>query len=142
MILGSLERAKSLEFDTLIQLSSALVSDEFETSRQLLDAAKGDESILRAAGVIARVALERHLFTVADARGVTIEINPPNKKKAEGQDVLNSLGKATVITAIQKSELESLIRIGNNCAHPKESVKERDVERLVERAKEMAATIA
>jgi hypothetical protein len=63
LLLGSLERVKSLELDTLIQLSSALVSDEFETAGQLFDAANGDESILRAAGTVARVALERHLHT-------------------------------------------------------------------------------
>ncbi|SRR6266496_2185467 len=141
LVLGSLERAKSLQFDALIQLSSALVSDEFETAHQLFDVAKGDESILRAAGTVARVALERHLHTIADARSVSIEVNPPNKKKPEAQDVINSLAKAGVITAIQKSELETLFRIGNHCAHPNEAVKASDVDRLIERGKGMAATI-
>jgi len=141
LVLGSLERAKSLEFDAFIQVSSSLVSDEFETARQLFDAANGDESILRAAGALARVALERHLHTIADARGVTITFNPPSKKKAEAQDVVNSLAKAGVVTAIQKSELETLFRIGNHCAHPKEAVRPNDVEKLIVRGKEMAATI-
>jgi hypothetical protein len=141
MVIGSLERAKSLEFDAFIRLSSALVSDEFETSRQLFDAAKGDESILRAAGTVARVALERHLLTIAEARSVTITVHPPTKKKPEAQDALNSLTKAGVLTAIQKSELETLFRIGNYCAHPKESIKTQDVEKLIVRGKEMAATI-
>jgi predicted transcriptional regulator len=59
--------------------------------------------------MIGRVALERHLFTVAEAKAVTIEVNPPTKK-ATAQDAMNSLGKAGVITKIQKSELESLFR--------------------------------
>ena len=142
LLVGSLERRKSLELDALIQLSSALVSDEFETARQLFDAANADESILRAAGTVARVALERHLHTIADARGVMITLNPPNKKKPEAQDVINSLAKASVISAIQKSELETLFRIGNHCAHPKEAVKAPDVEKIIVRGKEMAATIA
>jgi hypothetical protein len=125
----------------LIQLSASLVSDEFETSRQLFDAAKGDESILRAAGTVARVALERHLFTIAEARSVKVEVNPPTKKHPEAQDAYNSLAKASVITAIQKSELETLFRIGNHCAHPKESIKAADVEKLIVQGREMAATI-
>ena len=141
LVIGSLERAKSLEFDMLIQLSASLVSDEFETSRQLFDAAKGDESILRAAGTVARVALERHLFTIAEARSVKVEVNPPTKKHPEAQDAYNSLAKASVITAIQKSELETLFRIGNHCAHPKESIKAADVEKLIVQGREMAATI-
>jgi hypothetical protein len=46
-----------------------------------------------------------------------------------------------VISAIQKSELETLFRIGNHCAHPKEAVKAPDVENLIVRGKGMAATI-
>jgi hypothetical protein len=141
LVRGSLERAKSLEYDTLIHLSSALVTDEFDTAHQLSETAKGDESILRAAGMIGRVALERHLFTVAEAKAVTIEVNP-STKKATAQDAMNSLEKAGVITKIQKSELESLFRIGNNCAHPKESIKDKDIERLLQRGKELTVTIA
>lgn len=141
ILLGSLERLKSLELDVLLQLSSALVLDELETARQLFDSAKGDEPILRAAGTVARVALERHLFTIADARNIKINVNPPNKKKAEAQDVLNSLATAQAITSIQKSELESLFRIGNHCAHPKEPVHSGDVDRLIRRGKELSSTI-
>jgi hypothetical protein len=138
MILGCLERLKSLECDLLIQLSSALVLDEIETSRQLCDAANGDESILRAAGTITRVALERHLFAIAEARSVAIQAN---RGKPMAQDAVNSLTKANVLTKIQKSELETLFRIGNLCAHPKESISSVDVEKLIVRGKAMVATI-
>jgi hypothetical protein len=141
LVIGSLERAKSLEYDTLIELSSALVSDEFETAGQLFETAKGDESLLRAAGTIGRVALERHLFVIADAKNVVIEVNPPTKKKAEAQDAIHSLVKAGVITKIQQSEIESLFRIGNTCAHPKEAIKAEDIKRLLQRGKELSATI-
>jgi exonuclease VII small subunit len=142
ILIGSLERLKSREFDVVLQLSSALVLDEFETARQLFETAKGDESMLRAAGAVARVALERHLLTIADVRNIKIEVNPPSKKKAEAQDVLNSLAKANAITAVQKSELESLFKIGNCCAHPQESIRSTDVDRLIQRGKELLATIA
>jgi hypothetical protein len=140
LIAGSLERAKSLEYDTVIRIRSELVSDEFDTAQQLFDTAGGDESILRAAGTVGRVALERHLFTVADARGVEIKANSRSGKKM-AQDVINGLEKAGVISKIQKSELESLFKIGNNCAHPKEQIKAEDIERLLRRGKELTATI-
>lgn len=92
-------------------------------------------------GTIGRVALERHLFNVADAKNVTIAINPPTKKKAEAQDVINSLEKSGVITKIQKSEIEGLFKIGNNCAHPKEPIKAEDIQRLLQRGKEPSTTI-
>jgi hypothetical protein len=138
---GSVERAKSLEYDTVIKLSSALMADEYETAQQLFDPANGDESLLRAAGTIGRVALERHLFNVADSKQVAIQVNPPTKKKPDVQDVINSLEKSGVITQIQKSEIESLFRIGNNCAHPKEAIKAADIQRLLQRAKELSAIV-
>jgi hypothetical protein len=141
LVHGSVERAKSLEYDTVIELSSQLTTDEYETARQLFDTAKGDESVLRAAGTIGRVALERHLFNVADAKNVPVIVNPPTKKNADTQDVINSLEKAGVITKIQKAEIEGLFKIGNNCAHPKEAIKTGDIERLLQRGKELSTTI-
>ena len=130
-----------MEYDTVIRLSSALVADEYETAQQLFDGAKGDESLLRASGIIGRVALERHLFNVADSKQVAIRVNPPTKKKPDIQDVINRLEKSGVITPIQKSEIESLFKIGNNCAHPKEAINARDIRRLLEEAKELSAVV-
>jgi hypothetical protein len=62
-------------------------------------------------GLIARVALERHLFTVADSRGLQIIKNPPTKKHPDVEDVLQTLTKSGVITAIQKSQSDTLLRI-------------------------------
>ena len=88
---------------------------------------------------MARVALERHLFTVADTRGIPV---PPSRgKKPEASDAINALKKADVITAIQKSELESLFTVANHCAHPKEAVSEKDVARLIQRGRELASVI-
>jgi Domain of unknown function (DUF4145) len=131
---------KSRELAITTDLSFAVSQDEFETAKNLLESS-GEESIVRASGVVARVALERHLLTVADSRAIQIEKNPPNKAKIDVSDVLNALRKQDVITSIQKSELETLFKIGNNCAHPKEPVNTTDVERLIQRARELAAVI-
>jgi hypothetical protein len=91
--------------------------------------------------VIARVALERHLFTVADSRKLSIAANPPSKKNPDVEDALQTLQKGGVITAIQKSQFDSLFKIANNCAHPKEAVLAADVERLIRDGKQLAALI-
>jgi hypothetical protein len=87
------------------------------------------------------VALERHLWTIVDSYGLVVVKNPPTKKKADTQDLLNTLVKASVVTPIQKSEMDSLFTIGNNCAHPKELVIKTDVERLIGRGRELASVI-
>lgn len=141
LVLSASNELRSKEQSFKSQLSSALSADEIETAQHLLDASKGDEAFVRASGVLARVGLERHLFAVADSRNIPIQVNPPHKKKPEVEDVITTLYKANVITAIQQSELQSLLRIANNCAHPKEAVKAEDVRRLINRARQLAAVI-
>lgn len=141
-LLGAVvEEIKSRELPVKSQLSFAVSADEFETALELLRASDNEDAIIRASGVVARVAIERHLLTVADTRSIPIQVNPPTKKKPEAQDVLNTLAKNNLITAIQKSELESLFKVGNNCAHPKESVTLRDVERMIKSGRELASLI-
>jgi len=57
------------------------------------------------------------------------------------EDVMQTLQKNGVITAIQKSQLDALFRVANNCAHPKETVKQSDVERLIRDGKQLASVI-
>jgi hypothetical protein len=141
LLAGVIEEIKSRELPIKTQLSFAVSADEFEKALELVDSSGGDEVFLRAGGVVGRVALERHLWAVVDAHGVPLIVNPPTKKKAEAQDLLTSLVKANVITSIQRSELESLFAIGNNCAHPKDTVVQADVERLIKRGRELASVI-
>jgi hypothetical protein len=142
-LLGAVvEEMKSRELPIKTALSLDLSASEMDTAQELLEASNSQESIVRAAGVIARVALERHLFTIADSRGLKIQINPPSKKKAEASDVIVTLVKSNVITAIQRSELESLFTIANHCAHPKEAVTPADVKRLIDRGRGLAAVIS
>lgn len=131
---------ESRELPLKTELSFTVSVDEFDTAESLL-ATSTEEAIIRASGVVARVALERHLLTVAESRGIVIEKNPPTKSKAAASDVLTTLAKHTLITPIQKSGLEHLFKIGNNCAHPKEPVNLGDVRDLIKRGREMTSVI-
>jgi hypothetical protein len=130
------------ELPVTTQLSLAVSASELDTAEAMLLESKGIEEVfMRASGVIARVSLERHLFTVAENRKITIDVNPPSKKKADVEDVLQALQKNRIITAIQKSQLDGLFKVANNCAHPRESVTYGDVERLIRDGKQLAAVI-
>jgi hypothetical protein len=59
-----ISEVKSREISILGELSFVVAADEFETASNLLQSSH-KETIIRASGVIARVALERHLRTVA-----------------------------------------------------------------------------
>ena len=141
LLIAVAEEIESRELPLKTQLSFAVSADEFERASELVESSGGDEVILRASGVVARVALERHLWTIVDSYGLEVVKNPPTKKKADTQDLLNTLVKASVVTPIQKSEMDSLFTIGNNCAHPKELVIKTDVERLIGRGRELASVI-
>jgi hypothetical protein len=141
LLLSSVEEILSRELPIKTQLSFSIVSDEIDTAKDILKKYANDEVGLRLAGFITRIALERHLLTIADTRSIIIELNPPNKKTHNTNDILTSLVKHSVINPIQRSELESLFTIGNNCAHPKEDVVLADVTRLIERTHELCSII-
>ena len=131
----------SRELPVKTELSFEVSASEMDTAYDLLVSAKGAEVFIRASGVIARVALERHLFTVADSRKLPIATNPPSKKHPDVEDALQTLQKDGIITAIQKSQFDSLFKIANNCAHPKEPILAADVERLIRDGRQLAALI-
>jgi len=141
LLIAVAEEIESRDLPLKTQLSFAVSADDFERASELVESSGGDEAILRAGGVVARVALERHLWTIVDSYGLAVVKNPPAKKKADTQDLLTTLVKAFVVTPIQKSEMDSLFTIGNNCAHPKEVVVKTDVERLISRGRELASVI-
>lgn len=141
LVAAAVEELKSRYLPVVTQLSFAISADEFETAENVLRASNGDEALTRAAGVVARVALERHLLTTLDSRSIAVEKNPPQKKKAEAADALLTLARHNLITPIQRSELQTLFAIANNCAHPKEKVKDDDVQRLIQRGAELCSII-
>ena len=131
----------SRELPVLTQLSFAVAADEFVAAETLFNHRNGNEPFLRASGVVARVALEHHLFCVIEARSLQIIVNPPTKKKPDVEDVLSTLVKANVITAVQKAHFDSLFKIANNCAHPKDPVVEDDVIRLIRDGRTAASNV-
>jgi hypothetical protein len=137
---ASVSEVKSRELSVLGELSFVVAADEFETAANLLQSSQ-EETIIRASGVVARVALERHFRTVAQEHGVSIVRNPPTKAHPDFTDITLSLKNAGVVTEVQRARLDVLYRIGNNCAHPKETVNRHDVEELIRDGKSFAGII-
>jgi hypothetical protein len=131
----------SRELPVVTQLSFSVAADELEKAEMLLRENSNHEVIVRASGVIGRVALERHLWTVVESRGITVTRNPPSKRKPEVSDLLNTMVRENVITPIQRSQLDSLFSVANNCAHPKEAIRVEDVERLIREGRSLASVI-
>jgi len=131
----------SRELPIVSQLSFVVASNELDTAEKLVTEHRSDDVMVRAAGVIGRVALERHLWTLAESRTLTIPKNPPTKKAAEVSDLLNALMKQSVITQVQRSQLDSLFTVANHCAHPKEPVRVEDVERLIREGRTLTTVI-
>ncbi|HXN23393.1 MAG TPA: DUF4145 domain-containing protein [Candidatus Dormibacteraeota bacterium] len=140
LLRSCVSEVKSRELSILGELSFVVAADEFETAHNLLQSSR-EETIIRASGVIARVALERHFRTVAQERNVTIIKNSATKAHPDFTDMTLSLKKADVITEVQRARLDMLYRIGNNCAHPKEVVNRNDVEDLIRDGKSFVALV-
>ncbi len=141
LVRASEDELLSRELPIVTRLSLSVAESEFDTAENLLKENRKDEVMIRASGVIGRVALERHLWTVADDRALTVAKNPSTKKVADVADLLNTLVKETVVTQVQKSQLRSLFDVANNCAHPKEPVRFEDVERLIREGRALASVI-
>jgi hypothetical protein len=141
IVQASIDELLSRELAIVTQLSFAMAEDEFNNAQDLVAANRSNDAIIRAAGVVARVALERHLWTVSDRRALTVTKNPPTKKHADVSDLLHTLVREAVITQVQRSHLDSLFAVANNCAHPKEVVRVDDVERLIKDGSAFAASV-
>jgi hypothetical protein len=63
---------RSRELPVKTALSYVVSASEFDTAERMLDEGKGEEVFIRASGMIAGVALERHLFTVAEERSIPV----------------------------------------------------------------------
>lgn len=141
LIFSLQDEVKSREIIMKIQLSFDLVSEEFEMSESMLVSSNGNDILVRAAGVICRVWLERHILTIIQEKNLVLVINPPHKKKAEASDYLETLSKNSLIKSVQKTQLELLFRIWNNCAHPKEVVTEKEVQKMISDARDLCSVI-
>jgi hypothetical protein len=141
LLISLADEVRSRELPIKTELSFGVSENEFETAKEIFDRYNNEDVLIRVSGIVARVALERHMRTVADTRNIVIVRNPPNKPNDGFTDITNSLKNNGVITTHQKEELDLLYRTGNNCAHPKETVVASDVKQLIERGRELASMI-
>jgi hypothetical protein len=141
LVRASEDELLSRELPIVTRLSFSVADSEFDTAEKLVTENRSSEVMIRVSGVIGRVALERHLWTVADSRSLTVAKNPPMKKVADVSDLLTTLVKEAVITAVQRSQLDSLFAVGNNCAHPKEPIRVDDVERLIREGRALTSIV-
>ncbi len=140
LVKSCVAEVKSRELPIKSELSFVVVSDEFETAGEILKSSN-NEALVRASGVIAGVALERHFRTVCEERSVPAVKNPPGKAHSDFSDVILALRNASIITEVQRSRLETLYKIRTNCAHPKEVVNRDDVDELIRDGKSFTALI-
>jgi hypothetical protein len=141
LLLSMVDEIYSRELPIRTELSFQVSTNEFDTAKDIFDQYSNEEVFLRVSGIVARVAIERHIRTVADTRNIVIIRNPPTKTHDDFTDITNTLRQNSVITSHQKSELDLLYRTGNNCAHPKETVVASNVKQLIERGRELASMI-
>ena len=85
--------------------------DEIEAAREV------SKISLRAAGIIGRVVIEKHLKTIAEEH--TIEVKSCFKSPGLS-DYITALRTGLIIQEPEKKKLEYLKEIGNKCAHEKE----------------------
>jgi hypothetical protein len=110
-------------------LSEEIITEELYQAKTLWD----DKNI-RAAGVVAGVALERHLLTLCEVSDREIEYEHSDGIRSFAETLYN----ANEITQTTKGQLEHLADIRNDCAHAnEEEPDERSVERLIEQAEEL-----
>ena len=141
LVLSVMDEINSRELPITTELSFHVSTNEFETAKDIFDKYNNEDVFVRVSGIVARVALERHIRTVTDSRNIAIVRNPSNKAHDDFTDVTNTLLKERVITSHQKSELYLLYRTGNECAHPKGKVIASEVKQLIERGRELASAI-
>ena len=104
------------------QIRTQLTGDELDHAEQLLSVqGQHEEAILRAAGVIAGVVLERHLSDLVDKTNPTVPagVQYTRNPKADGmQRYMDWLIGQRVIQPTERKPIEHLIFIRNCCGHP------------------------
>lgn len=110
-------------------ISDGIITEELYQAKDLWD-----DGNIRAAGVVAGVALERHLLTLCEVteRDVDYEYSDGIRSLAE------TLYQAGEITNTKKNQLGYLADVRNDCAHVNEEEPDkREVERLIKQAEDI-----
>jgi len=120
-------RVTARQFDTRKEISEDIEQDEIKRARQLF----GD-NLIRESGVIAGVALERHLLTMCEMSEKGVDYNPDHSIERLAQ----SLYEANEIEKTPMKRLRYLGDVRGSCAHPGEELDPQEVERLLVGAEE------
>lgn len=114
------------------------VSDEIITEELYQAKTLWDDENIRAAGVVAGVALERHLLTLCEVSDREVEYEYSDGIRSLAETLYN----ANEITQTTMGQLEYLADIRNDCAHANEEEPDkRNVERLIEQAEDLVRDI-
>jgi len=102
--------------DLLTVVSHDLVNSEIGCANYIFKKDKTHEYCLRVAGILAGIALERHLKTKCESELGSLPEHPTLAP------LINALHKANKITPNQKQYLEAIATTRNDCAHATTSV--------------------
>lgn len=130
---SALGRLDSLLADITGTLEGLLFDDELATARALWK-----EKLVRPAGVVAGVVLERHLKRLL----VNHSVKVPGKGTPKLSAINHALKEAGVYDLNVSKRIEWLAHVRNDCAHPgeKEPTRE-DVEKLLDHTAELVKTL-
>lgn len=116
-ILNSIPNAiKVRSMDLLTVISHDIVNSEIDFANYIFKKDKTHEYCLRVAGILAGIALERHLKTRCESETGSLPENPTLSP------LIDALYKANKITLNQKKYLEAIATTRNDCAHATASV--------------------
>jgi hypothetical protein len=116
-ILNSIPGAiKARGMDLLVVISHDLVKSEIDLADHIFKKDKTHEYCLRVAGILAGIALERHLKTRCESETGSLPGSPTLSP------LIDALYKANKITLNQKKYLEAIATTRNDCAHATASV--------------------
>lgn len=120
ILLSIIDVAEVKELTLRKVISADLAKTEIEQAEALCD-----NGFHRAAGVIAGVALELHLKTLCDIKGIVYG------PKATIDPVATELYKAKILDVTELNKMKYLASIRNKCAHG-DPVSEKDIKSLIE----------
>jgi len=114
-------------------ISEEVATEEVHQAKKLLE-----DNLIRPAGVIAGVAIERHLLTVCEVSERDVEYEYDYGINALAEALYN----ADVISKTQHGQIEYLSKLRNKCAHAdKEEPSQSEVERLVTQTEDLLSEL-
>lgn len=145
---GLLRRIVSRQRNILLSIPSKLETERLKIRKEISDGilteelyeakALWDNGNVRAAGVVAGVALERHLLTLCNVSDRNLKYDHSDGIRS----LAETLNQAGEISNNKKSQLAYLADIRNDCAHANEGEPDsREVERLINQAEDFVREV-